>query len=104
MPFIESSVTFFDEHYQFRQKKRTGKPLDENGHLVIFPSRGCESYVDAKNPSDVIAGLNAVLSRLLELPDELVPAAKKEKFHRFRAKRRMVGRIWPVQKSGGNLR
>ncbi len=80
MPFIESSVTFFDEHYQFRHKKRTGKPLDENGKLVIFPSRGCESYVDAKNPADVIAGLKAVLSRLVELPDELVPSAKKEKF------------------------
>jgi len=90
MPFIESSVTFFDEHYQFRQKKRTGKPLDENGHLVIFPSRACESYVDAKNPADVIAGLKAVLSRLLELPDELVPAAKKEKF------RAMLQRVPPL--------
>jgi len=80
LPFIESSVTFFDEHYQFLEKKRTGRPLDAEGHLVIFPSRACESYVDARNPSDVIAGLKTVLSRLLELPDELVPAVRKEKF------------------------
>ncbi|MHC4061164.1 MAG: DUF5703 domain-containing protein [Planctomycetota bacterium] len=80
LPFIESSVTFFDEHYQFRQRQRSGKPLDENGHLVIYPSRGCESYVDANNPADVIAGLKAVLSRLVELPDGYVSSAKKEKF------------------------
>ena len=80
MPFIESSVTFFDEHYRYREKQRSGKELDENGHLVIYPSRACESYVDAKNPADVIAGLKAVLTRLLELPETLAPACKKEKF------------------------
>ena len=80
LPFIESSVTFFDEHYQYRQKKRTGKPLDKNGHLVIYPSRAGESYVDANNPADVIAGLKTVLARLQELPNELVPPAKKQKF------------------------
>jgi hypothetical protein len=90
LPFIESSVTFFDEHYQFRHKRRTGKPLDENGHLVIYPSRGCESYVDANNPADVIAGLKVVLSRLLELPEEYVPSGKKDKF------RTMLRRVPPL--------
>jgi hypothetical protein len=90
LPFIESSVTFFDRHYQFRHKQRTGKPLDENGHLVIYPSRACESYVDAKNPADVIAGLKAVLTRLLVLPDGLVPPEKKGKF------RRMLDRVPPL--------
>ena len=80
IPFIDSSVTFFDQHYQFRHRKRAGKPLDENGHLVIFPSRGCESYVDANNPADVIAGLKTVLSGLLELPDKYVPSDKKQKY------------------------
>jgi hypothetical protein len=87
LPFIESSVTFFDKHYQWREKNRTGKPLDENGKLVIFPSRGCETYVMAKNPADVIAGLNAVLSRLIELGEGYVSAEKKEKF------RQMLGRV-----------
>ncbi|MHC4664720.1 MAG: DUF5703 domain-containing protein [Planctomycetota bacterium] len=90
LPFIESSVTFFDEHYQFRQRQRSGKPLDENGHLVIYPSRGCESYVDANNPADVIAGLKAVLSRLLELPDKYMPSAQKEKY------RAMLQRVPPL--------
>ena len=80
MPFIESSVRFFDEHYRYRQKQRTGEELDEKGHLVIYPSRACESYVDAKNPTDVIAGLKAVLGSLLELPENLVSEEKSQEF------------------------
>jgi hypothetical protein len=90
MPFIDSAVTFFDEHYQYRHRQRTGQPLDEDGHLVIFPSRGCESYVDAKNPADVIAGLTAVLTRLVELPPHLVPATRKDEY------RAMLGRVPPL--------
>jgi len=98
LPFIDSAVTFFDEHYQFRQKQRTGKPLDENGYLVIYPSRACESYVDAKNPADVIAGLKAVLSRLLELPACYVPDSKKEKY------RAMLRRVPPLPLKERNSR
>ena len=90
LPFIESSVRFFDEHYQYRLKKKTGKPLDENGHLVIYPSRACETYVNARNPADVIAGLNAVLSRLLELPNSMVSCEKKEQY------RDMLKRVPPL--------
>lgn len=78
MPFIENSVKFFDEHYQYRCRQRTGKPLDENGHLVIYPSTSCESYKGAKNPSDLIAGLKANLMMLLDLPDEYTTAEKKK--------------------------
>jgi hypothetical protein len=90
MPFIDSAVTFFDEHYQYRHRQRTGQPLDENGHLVIFPSRACESYVDAKNPSDVIAGLKTVLTRLAELPPHHVPVAQKKTY------RAMLERVPPL--------
>ena len=90
MPFIDSSVTFFDEHYRYRHKKRSGKELDENGHLVIFPSRGAESYIDANNPADVIAGLDAVLTRLTELPGTLVDKSQREKYQT------MLSRIPPL--------
>lgn len=89
MPFIENSVKFFDEHYQYRNKKRTGKPLDENGHLVIYPSTSCESYKGAKNPSDLIAGLKANLTMLLGLPEKYAPADKKKYW------REMLERIPP---------
>jgi hypothetical protein len=78
MPFIESAVKFYDEHYQFRCKQLTGKPLDENGHLVIYPSTGGESFVGAKNPADSVAGLKAVLSGMLELPEYYSSSKKKQ--------------------------
>jgi len=83
IPFIDSSVRFFDEHYRYRNKLLTGRELDDNGKLVIYPSRGCETYVDAKNPADVIAGLQAVLGRLLELPDTLITTDSKKYYRQF---------------------
>lgn len=70
MPFIESSVKFFDEHYQKRNFLETGSNLDENGKLVISPSTAGETYKDAVNPTDVIAGLSAVTDELIELCSE----------------------------------
>jgi len=78
MPFIERSVKFFDEHYQYRCRQLTSKPLDENGHLVIYPSTSCESYKGAKNPTDLIAGLRSCVAMLLDLPDKYVPENKKQ--------------------------
>jgi hypothetical protein len=80
MPFIESAVKFYDEHYQFRCRQLTGRPLDENGHLVIYPSTGGESFVGARNPADSIAGLKAVLSRMVELPERYAPTEKKKQW------------------------
>ncbi|MHC4666146.1 MAG: DUF5703 domain-containing protein [Planctomycetota bacterium] len=80
MPFVESAVTFYDQHYQFRCRQLSGKPLDENGHLVIYPSTGGESYVGARNPADSIAGLKAVLSRMLESPERYAPPEKKRQW------------------------
>ena len=80
LPFIRQSVRFFDEHYQLRQKMRSGKPLDDKGKLVIFPSTACESYRGARNPTDVIAGLLACLDGLLALDDSLIPTAEKNDY------------------------
>jgi len=89
MPFVKRSVRFFDEHYQYRCRRRTGKALDENGHLVIFPSTSCESYKGARNPTDVIAGLKANLMLLLDLPPEYADHADKRYW------REMLERIPP---------
>jgi hypothetical protein len=80
LPFIESSVRFYDEHYQYRHFLNTTKRLDAEGHLVIFPSTACETYKDAVNPSDAVAGLKAVLSLLLELPEKYLSGEKREYF------------------------
>jgi hypothetical protein len=84
LPLIRQSVRFFDEHYQLRQKMRSGKPLDDKGKLVIFPSTSCESYRGARNPADLIAGLHACLDSLLALDDSRIPAADKEYYHSFK--------------------
>jgi hypothetical protein len=83
LPFIEQSLIFFDEHYRARQKIRDGKELDENGKLVIYPSTACESYRGAKNPADVIAGLRACLTYILELDEKYFSAEKKEYYRDF---------------------
>ena len=83
LPLIRQSVRFFDEHYQLRQKMRSGKPLDDQGKLVIFPSSSCESYRGARNPTDVIAGLHACIDSLLALDDSLLPAAEKSYYRSF---------------------
>jgi hypothetical protein len=83
MPFIEQSLIFFDEHYRKRQKMRDGNELDESGKLVIFPSTSCESYRGAKNPADVIAGLRACLTNLLELDEKYLSTERKEYYRGF---------------------
>jgi signal peptidase I len=83
LPFIKSSVRFFDEHYQYRQKMRTGQPLDENGKLVLYPSTAAEMYKIARNPSDVIAALQTVLTRVLDLPAIYLSPNEKKYFQAY---------------------
>jgi len=68
LPFIESCVTFFDEHYQYLAIRRGRRPLDGNGHLILYPGSGAETYKMAYNSSSTIAGLHTILTRLLALP------------------------------------
>lgn len=67
IPLIESSLRFFDEHYQFLSGLRTTKTLDSNGHLVLYPSTAAETYKVAYNSVTAVCALQTVLSRLLEL-------------------------------------
>lgn len=70
IPFIESCLTFFDEHYQSEGQLRSHQALDGEGHLVIYPGSAAETYKMAYNSSSTIAGLKTVLTRLLGLPDK----------------------------------
>jgi hypothetical protein len=68
LPFVESCLTFFDEHYQYLARQRGAKALDGAGHLVLYPGSGAETYKMAYNSTSTIAGLRTVLTRLLALP------------------------------------
>lgn len=78
IPLIESSLTFFNEHYQYLAKQRGSKSLDGNGKLVLYPGSGAETYKMAYNSSSTIAGLKTVLTRLLELPTTYLDSVKRK--------------------------
>lgn len=68
LPFIDESVRFFDEHYQYWSNKLNGYPLDANGKLILYPGSALETYKGATNSTSTIAGLKTVLTELIELP------------------------------------
>lgn len=77
IPFIESCLTFFDEHYQKEALSRSRQALDGEGKLILYPSSGAETYKMAYNSTSCIAGLQTVLSRLLELPEHYLSDQKR---------------------------
>lgn len=68
IPFIQSCLTFYNEHYQYLAKLNTGKALDEQGHLILYPGSAAETFKMARNSTTTIAALQTILSRLLALP------------------------------------
>jgi hypothetical protein len=68
LPLIESSLTFFKEHYTYLAKQRGAKALDADGHLVLYPGSGAETYKMAYNSTSTISALKTVLERLIEQP------------------------------------
>ncbi|MFN8349543.1 MAG: DUF5703 domain-containing protein [Spirosomataceae bacterium] len=80
VPFIESCLTFFDEHYQWLAKQRGTKPFDEKGHYVFYPSSAAETFKMTYNSATVIAALKVILTRMLELPDAYLDAKQREKW------------------------
>lgn len=95
LPLIESSLTFFDEHYRQLASRRGRKALDGNGQLILFPGSACETYKMTNNASSTIAALRTVLEnygkkdemlktippiplRYIEIKDSLNPTASPE--------------------------
>jgi len=70
IPFIESCLHFFDEHYQYLAKQRGAKALDENGKLILYPGSGAETYKMAYNSTSTIAALRTVATETLSWMDE----------------------------------
>lgn len=78
IPFIESCLTFFNEHYQYLARQRGIKAVDGEGHLVLFPGSGAETYKMAYNSTSTISALQTVLTTVLQLPhDYLTDSARK---------------------------
>lgn len=90
IPLVESCLTFFDEHYQWEARRRGTHALDANGHLILYPGSGAETYKLAYNSTSTIAALLSVTKTLLALPkDEL---SEEERAHW----QGMLNRIPPI--------
>lgn len=83
LPLIESTLHFFDEHYQYLAKQRGRKSIDEQGKLVLYPGSACETYKMAYNAASTVAALQTVSSRLLELPQIQSDTIKSKYFKEF---------------------
>jgi Domain of unknown function (DUF5703) len=78
IPFIESCLRFFDEHYQYLAKQRGIKALDGNGKLVLYPGSAAETYKMATNASSTIAALQTITKQLLQLPVQFISEEKRK--------------------------
>jgi hypothetical protein len=83
IPFIKSCLRFFDEHYQYLARQRGIKALDGDGHLVLYPGSGAETYKMAYNSSSTVAALQTVTKRLLQLPSTYLGAEDRKYFESF---------------------
>lgn len=83
IPFIESCLQFFDEHYQYRARERGRKALNENGKLILYPGSAAETYKMAYNASSTIAGLQTIARRLLSLAPVYLGAEKRKQWEGF---------------------
>ena len=90
IPFIESCLAFFDEHYRYYSRNRTISEFDENGKYVFYPGTACETYKMTTNSVTTVGGLKVVLQRLLELPENYLVKANRKRWEE------MLVRIPPI--------
>jgi len=83
MEWIKGTVKFFDSYYRKETKRLTGSELDSTGRLSIFPANSIELLVGAKNPIEVVAGLQRITDALTKLPENLVSNEEKKYFARL---------------------
>ena len=90
IPFIESGLTFFYEHYQYQANMRSRSTFDGEGKLILYPGSGAETYKMAYNSTSTIAALRSILTRLLELPDSYLSEEKRRHW------KEVLSRIPPI--------
>jgi hypothetical protein len=76
-------LKFFEEHYEYLAIQNTGKPLNENGKLILFPSSAAETYKMALNATSTIAALQVITKRLINLPATYLAATQKKHWENF---------------------
>lgn len=72
LPIASAGVQFFDQHFS----------RDAQGKLLLDPDNSIEMFWKVHNPAPDIAGLHAVLNRLIALPDNLIDGKTKADWQR----------------------
>ncbi len=83
IPLIESTLNFFNEHYQHLARQRGRKVFDGEDKLVLYPGSACETYKMATNASSTIAALKVVTTNLLKSNSFEADSAKLSYFETF---------------------
>jgi alpha-L-fucosidase 2 len=73
VPFAKEIIEFYEVHY----------PKDKQGKIYIYPSQALETYWDIANPTTDISGLNWDLTKLMDLPKNIVDSNMKERFKKL---------------------
>ncbi|UAY50847.1 DUF5703 domain-containing protein [Ferruginibacter albus] len=73
LPIASNGILFFDKHF--------GR--DSSGKLLLDPDNSIEMFWKVHNPAPDIAGLHAVLSRLIALPGSLINEQQRKEWIRF---------------------
>ncbi len=73
LPIASAGIQFFDQHF--------GR--DAQGKLLLDPDNSIEMFWKVHDPAPDIAGLHAVISRLIALPDNLVDGKTKADWRRL---------------------
>jgi alpha-L-fucosidase 2 len=73
LPIASAGVEFFDKHF--------GR--DTQGKLLLDPDNSIEMFWKAHDPAPDIAGLHAVIARLMALPGDLIDEKMRGNWKRF---------------------
>jgi hypothetical protein len=73
LPVATAGLQFFDQHF--------GR--DSNGKLLLDPDNSIEMFWKVHNPAPDIAGLHAVLSRMIKLPVSLVDDKTRQQWQKL---------------------
>jgi len=83
IPFIESCLTFFDEHYQYIAKKLGAKAFNEKGEYILYPGSAAETYKGTYNSTTTICALKVILERMLALPNQYLDTTQRNKWQKM---------------------
>lgn len=73
LPVAAAGLQFFDQHF--------GR--DDQGKILLDPDNAIETYWKVHDPAPDIAGLRAVLPRMIALPDDITTEAQREAWEKM---------------------